>query len=110
MKDYILPVILAIVGSGTFFSFLQFLITRHDSKKGAVAINLTRLQLMLLIADYPKKTDEIFDVAKYYFCVLDGDTYITGLFIDWLHNEDLKAPDWFVEHLNKKGELKWLDT
>lgn len=34
IKALIVPIILAIIGSTAFFSFLQFLITRHDNKKG----------------------------------------------------------------------------
>lgn len=33
MKDLVLPIILAIIGSVGLFSFIQFLIQRHDSKK-----------------------------------------------------------------------------
>lgn len=106
MKEWLLPIVLALIGSGAFFSFLQWLIMRRDAKKGAVTVNLTRLQLMLLMADYPDKVDEILEQAKYYFCVLNGDTYITALFKDWLKKKGIKITelDWFVEHLRKRRE------
>lgn len=34
MDDNTLKIILAVIGSTAFFSFLQFIITRHDNKKG----------------------------------------------------------------------------
>lgn len=34
MDENTLKIILAIIGSTAFFSFLQFIITRHDNKKG----------------------------------------------------------------------------
>lgn len=33
-EDLILKLVLAIIGSNAFFSFLQFIITRRDNKKG----------------------------------------------------------------------------
>ena len=33
-EDTILKIVLAIIGSNAFFSFLQFVITRQDNKKG----------------------------------------------------------------------------
>jgi len=34
MDDNTLKIVLAVIGSNAFFAFLQFLITRHDNKKG----------------------------------------------------------------------------
>jgi len=102
MKETIVAIVVAVIGSGAFFSFIQFLISRHDNKKGAINLNLYRLQLMVLMADYPDKADEIFEVAKYYFTKLNGDFYITTLFESWLSANGHKEPDWFAEYKEKK--------
>ena len=96
MKDYILPVILAILGSGAFFSFLQFIITRHDLRKGWTAQNVDRLQLMVLIADYPRKVDEILKLAEHYFVELRGNSFLKELFADWLKSQNIQEPEWFA--------------
>lgn len=104
MKELIVAVVVAALGSGALFGFIQFLIIRHDNKKGAVMQDLSKLQIMLLIADYSDKVDEILKLAEHYFCDLDGDTYITALFKDWLKDKKISYPDWFIEHLKKKKE------
>ena len=96
MKDYIVPVIIAILGSGAFFSFLQFIITRHDLRKGWTAQNVDRLQLMVLIADYPRKVDEILKLAEHYFVELRGNSFLKELFTDWLASQNIEKPEWFI--------------
>ena len=95
MKEYILPIVLAILGSGAFFSFLQFIITRHDLRKGWTAQNVDRLQLMVLIADYPRKVDEILKLAEHYFVELRGNSFLKELFADWLKSQNIQEPEWF---------------
>ena len=107
MNDIIIAagaVIAALLGSG----LIQFFITRHDGQKGITAkisaqldrqeLDLCKIQIMCLIKDYPQKAPEILDLAKIYFCELDGDTYITDLFNDWLIDRKIEPPAWFVEH------------
>lgn len=101
-----LPVIIAILGSGALFSFLQFIITRHDLRKGWTAQNVDRLQLMLLIADYPRKVDEILEIAKHYFVVLKGNSFIKTLFADWLKSQNVDKPEWFREVNSEKDNTK----
>lgn len=96
MKEYILPIVLAILGSGAFFSFLQFIITRHDLRKGWTAQNVDRLQLMVLIADYPRKVDEILKLAEHYFVDLRGNSFLKELFTDWLASQNIEKPEWFI--------------
>ena len=95
MKEYILPIVLAILGSGAFFSFLQFIITRHDLRKGWTAQNVDRLQLMVLIADYPRKVDEILKLAEHYLVELRGNSFLKELFADWLKSQNIQEPEWF---------------
>lgn len=96
MKEFILPTVIAILGSGAFFSFLQFIITRHDIRKGWTAQNVDRLQLMVLIADYPRKVDEILKLAEHYFVELRGNSFLKELFADWLKSQNIQEPEWFA--------------
>ena len=96
MKEFILPTVIAILGSGAFFSFLQFIITRHDIRKGWTAQNVDRLQLMVLIADYPRKVDEILKLAEHYFVELKGNSFLKELFADWLKSQNIQEPEWFT--------------
>ena len=95
MKDVILPIVIAVIGSGALFSFVQFLITRHDTRKGWTAQNVDRLQLMVLIADYPRKVDEILKLAEHYFVELRGNSFLKVLFADWLASQNIDEPEWF---------------
>ena len=105
MSEYITAagaVAAALLGSG----LIQFLINRRDQKKGISAQNNDRTQLMLLIADYPRKTDEILEVAKHYFVVLKGNSFIKTLFADWLKSQNIDTPDWYREIENEKNNFK----
>ena len=95
MKEF-MPIVVAILGSGAFFSFLQFIITRHDLRKGWTAQNVDRLQLMVLIADYPRKVDEILKLAEHYFVELRGNSFLKELFADWLASQNIEKPEWFI--------------
>ena len=94
MEEF-MPIVVAILGSGAFFSFLQFIITRHDARKGWTAQNIDRLQLMVLIADYPRKVDEILKLAEHYFVTLRGNSFLKVLFADWLASQNIDEPEWF---------------
>lgn len=85
-----------VLGSGALFSFIQFLITRHDIRKGWTAQNVDRLQLMVLIADYPRKVDEILKLAEHYFVELRGNSFLKELFADWLKSQNIQEPEWFA--------------
>ena len=91
----ILTLLIAVISSGALFSFLQFLISRHDTRRGWTAQNVDRLQLMVLIADYPRKVDEILKLAEHYFVVLKGNSFLKELFADWLTSQNLEQPEWF---------------
>lgn len=95
-------VVTALIGSG----LIQYLVTRHDAKKGIAAQNNDRTQLMLLIADYPRKTDEILEVAKHYFLILKGNSFIKSLFSDWLKSQNIDPPEWFREVNSEKNNIK----
>lgn len=105
-SENIVALVGVVLGSGALFSFIQFLITRHDIRKGFTAQNVDRLQLMLLIADYPRKVDEILKLAKHYIVDLKGNSFIKVLFHDWLESQNIEPPEWFREANSEKDNIK----
>lgn len=120
MKDSIISIILAIIASSAaILTFIQFLITRHDTKKGALTeltqavdkvrddvadlkesaskqeVDNCRQQLMLLIHISPNNAGDIIPLAYHYFVELKGDTYMTNLFQNWLVEKSIDTPIWF---------------
>lgn len=101
----IVKIVIAILASNAVFAFLQFLITRHDTKKNMDVKLKTlekdglRTQLLLLILICPKEQQEIMTIAEHYFSKppkgLDGDWYMTSIFNKWLLNTDIAKPEWF---------------
>lgn len=69
--------------------------------KQIIEVNDYRTHLMLLLASYPNKADEIFSVGKKYFDELDGDSFVLPLFEDWLNDHELTPPEWFLEAKRK---------
>ena len=60
--------------------------TKLDSISDQVTelkLDTTRDQLLTLMKNYPDNEEEIMKVAKYYFRDLNGDWYMTSLFIEW---------------------------
>lgn len=113
-----IALISAVIGSGALFSFITFLITRHDQKKSErtkteAAIeelnkrmqkaekDAVRTQLLVLLSDYTDNETEILQVSEYYFNTLAGDWYMTSLFNRFLVERKLGRPEWFKEEVNK---------
>jgi len=94
-----------IMGSTGFFLFLQFLIQRHDDRKGKIALILKKLdknekdnirtQLLLMISDYPEERQEILTLAQYYFRDLKGNWYASSIFRKYLNDNRIEPPIWF---------------
>lgn len=61
-----------------------------------IEVNDFRTHLLLLLASYPNKADEIFSVARYYFENLEGNSFALTIFEDWLEEHHLEAPEWFL--------------
>lgn len=112
MKEVVVAVI-AGVFSGAFFTFLQFLIQRKDSKKQdiedikeaiedlkektkEIQLGNSRTELMLLFNDYPDNEGEVLKQAEKYFVQLGGDFYMTSMFTRWLKLNHISIPGWFV--------------
>lgn len=64
--------------------------------KRIIEVNDYRTHLLLLLASYPDKADEIFTIARYYFENLDGNSFVLAIFEDWLEDHKLNAPEWFL--------------
>ena len=65
--------------------------------KQIIEVNDYRTHLLLLLASYPNKADEIFSVGRKYFEELEGDSFAVPLFEDWLNDRKLDAPEWFLK-------------
>lgn len=96
--DY--AIIIAILSSAGLFGLIQFLITRHDSKKrdydfiktelsniknsqNDTNIRVTRMELLSLLRNDPDNIDAILQVAEYYFIELDSNAYAHAIFEKW---------------------------
>ena len=98
-----LTIILAVLGSTALSQLIQFFVKRHDEKKGTgkkletLEKVVVRGQLLLLVLMTPIETQEILTVAKYYFCDLHGDWYLTSIFNNWLVKNHIAKPEWFTK-------------
>ena len=107
-------IILAVLGSTGLFTFIQFLITHHDKKKGVLAeirkdikelkqfskderLDLLRIQLMTLTHIHPENVVEIMEVAEEYFMKYNGDWYMSSLFKEYLENQGMEVPLWMKD-------------
>lgn len=96
--DY--AIIIAILSSAGLFGLIQFLITRHDSKKrdydfiktelsniknsqNDTNVRVTRMELLSLLRNDPDNVDAILQVAEYYFIELDSNAYAHAIFEKW---------------------------
>lgn len=55
-----------------------------------------RVQLLLLMADYPDDVSELMHCAEHYFKELDGNWYATPLFVKYLRERGIAAPEWLL--------------
>lgn len=107
-------IILAVLGSTGLFTFIQFLITHHDKKKGVLAeirkdikelkqfnkderLDLLRIQLMTLTHIHPENVVEIMEVAEEYFMKHSGNWYMSSLFKEYLEKQGMDIPLWMKD-------------
>ena len=101
MAASIITIISAVIASQAVFGFIQFLITRRDTKKNVygklkqLEKDGLRTQLLLLILMRPEEQQEIMTIAEHYFADLKGDWYMTSIFNKWLLISEIAEPDWF---------------
>lgn len=106
-----MDILLTALASSGFFGLIQFLVTRHDQKKGKMK-ELTdsieslkkkidrqerdscRTQLLLLMSDFPENTDEILKIGQHYFQDLKANWYMSTLFAKWCKSKNIELPDW----------------
>jgi hypothetical protein len=100
-RDLIITILVAIFASNGFFALVQFLITRHDTKKN-IKDKLIRLekdglrtQLLLMVLLKPNEKKEILTLAQHYFVDLKGNWYMTDIFDKWLLEKGDSRPEWF---------------
>lgn len=122
MENYVMPILLAIIGViGSIFGFVQFLITRKDKKKNnneevLKAINEMRIELantneeihiqkqnqlrteiLVMMNHYENETFEIMRLAHKYFVEEGGDFTLTSIFAQFLKQHNIEKPLWFDE-------------
>lgn len=61
-------------------------------------LDMARIQLLLLMSDYPDDISEIMKAAEKYFVTLGGNFYMDTLFTKWLKSHKLPQPSWFRNH------------
>lgn len=61
-----------------------------------------RSQLLALMSSYPDNEEEILRVAEYYFHDLNGDWYMTGLFVEWAEQRGIDIDSIIVVKGDKK--------
>lgn len=119
--DVGVSIFVAVISSTALFSFLQYLISRHDKKHDSMnsckaqlnrieqkcdrnELATTRLQLFFLIKTQPSNEDAIETTAQRYFIELGGDAEAWAPFHKWAvaHKVDT---DWYKALLSReKGE------
>lgn len=112
MNDSTQTIILALLTSNGFFAFVQYLLTRRDTKKRLEERFETlkeelkgklrkqekdslRTQLLLLILLKPEEEQEILTIGEHYFKELEGNWYMTSIFNRWLDDKGVAKPEWF---------------
>ncbi len=108
MNSTIVTIICAVLASNALFGFIQFAITRKDTKKNyegrlksfdkalkLLEKDILRTQLLVLIVLKPEESQEILTIAEHYFKDLNGNWYMTSIFNKWLIDQDIASPDWF---------------
>lgn len=101
MNSTTVSIVTAVLVSNGLFAFIQYLITRHDTKKnvkGKLTIlekDVLRTQLLLLILLKGEEQQEILTIAEHYFKDLHGDWYMTSIFNKWLKEKKIAEPEWF---------------
>lgn len=107
-------IIIAILGSGVVSAliasattFITRAMDKRDGQQNKIAeiekkvnrneVDNVRLQMMLLMSDYPDEKQEIMRCAEHYFHDLKGNWYMSSLFHRWLTANNIPRPEWFRE-------------
>lgn len=117
--DLGVAIVSGLLGAGGIISFVQFLISRHDNKKGELdsirrelkeiketldetIIRVTRVELKGLMRDDPDNVEAIMQVAGYYFVDLDGNAYMHTMFEKWAKEHE-QSTNWMPTLKNERS-------
>lgn len=101
MSDLTVTIIASVLASNALFAFIQFLISRADTKKnvkGKLLVlekDVLRTQLLLMVLLKPEEKSEILTIGEHYFVDLKGNWYMTSIFNKWLEEYADGKPEWF---------------
>ena len=105
MDKFLIPIIIAIIGSNGLFAFIQFIIIRKDTIKKRfdelekiikyIDQGNVRLQIMVLIHLYPQRNEEIMKLGRKYFIEFGGNYYLTSIFKQYIEENNLQYPTWW---------------
>lgn len=114
------PIIIAILSSGALSALItglfQLLQNRKSRKSGLESKvdtlveeqekiikaqkkqegDILRVELRLLISDFPDKEDDILRLSQHYFSDLHANWVMSSVFQTWLSDRNLPTPPWFT--------------
>lgn len=115
-------IILALISSGVLSTLItalfQYLATKRsqkdglESKVGEVIADqkkimdaqkkhegdIVRVELKMMIADFPDDESDILRLAQHYFKDLHGNWVAAAVFKKWLSDRHLELPNWFEDN------------
>lgn len=115
-------IILALISSGVLSSLItavfQYMQTRKSQKDGLESKvdtlveeqgkmlhaqkkqegDILRVELKLMISDFPDREADILRLAQHYFCDLHGNWVMAATFKSWLKQRGIELPDWYNEN------------
>lgn len=113
MNETSIVILCAILGSSAFTTIVSHICVALENRFGKgnkmkeiekklvkQEKDSVRLQLLLMISDYPNEVHEIMTLGEYYFKTLGSNWYMTGLFNAWLEKNGIAKPEWF-KHPNQ---------
>ena len=59
--------------------------------------DIVRVELKMMIADFPDDENDILRLAEHYFHDLHGNWVMAAIFKKWLSDRHLELPNWFEE-------------
>lgn len=92
MNYFLTSVIALLTGGG--FAFIQFLIQRKDETQLSIKRSIIRIELLLMMSDYPDEHSEIMEIAHKYFVEFKGDWYMHHKFRSYCKKENIEIPTW----------------
>lgn len=109
--------LLALIGSTGLANLIIFFVNRHDAKKKnpidglkaevekymaesraateELERSLLRLQMLNCMDHRPDDVTQLMLIAEKYFCKLNGDWYMDGLFKQHCESHSIPLPSWF---------------